>query len=184
MKPTIIVVVILLAILLIGGCGYISTKNGLIAQKEEVSAAWSQIDNQLKRRSDLIPNLVNTVKGYAKHEESILTAVSEARAKLAGASTDLASRAKAESELSGALSRLLVVVENYPQLKSDANFRTLQDELSGTETRIAVARKEYNDRVRAFNTAIKQFPGSLFHFEPCSYFEVAEQEKTAPKVEF
>ncbi len=183
MKPVLTIIGILLLVVILGGCGYVGCRNHLIAQEEAVDAAWSQVDNQLKRRSDLIPNLVSTVKGYAAHEEKILVELAEARAKLSGA-VDPEARAKAEGELSGLLSRLLVVVERYPELKANQNFRALQDELAGTENRIAVARKDYNDRVRSFNTATRQFPGSLFHFEQRKYFEVAEPDKAAPKVEF
>ena len=162
---------------------WISFKNGIIRQREDIDAEWSQVENQLKRRADLIPNLVNTVKGFAAHETEAITAVAEARARLGGGGS-IADRAKAENELSGALSRLLVVVENYPTLKADQNFRQLSDELAGTENRIAVARRAYNEAVRAYNTKIKQFPGSLLGLETCEYFEVAEADKAVPKVEF
>ena len=120
--------------------------NGMVSSRENVDSKWSQVDNQLQRRSDLIPNLVNTVKGYASHEKEVFQSVSDARAKMAGAKS-VGDKLSANTELSGALSRLLAVAENYPQLKADQNFRQLQDELSGTENRIAVARKDYNDAV-------------------------------------
>ncbi|MGI6354396.1 MAG: LemA family protein [Lentisphaerae bacterium] len=163
---------------------WISFKNGIIRQREDIDAEWSQVENQLKRRADLIPNLVNTVKGFAAHETEAIAAVTEARARLGGAGNTIADRAKSENELSSALSRLLVVVENYPNLKADQNFRQLSDELAGTENRIAVARRAYNEAVRAYNTKIKQFPGSLLGLETCEYFEIAEADKAVPKVEF
>ena len=135
--------------------------NGMVSSRENVDSKWSQVDNQLQRRSDLIPNLVNTVKGYASHEKEVFQSVSDARAKMAGAKS-VGDKLSANTELSGALSRLLAVAENYPQLKADQNFRQLQDELSGTENRIAVARKDYNDAVQNYNTKIKSLPYSLF----------------------
>ncbi|HOG50595.1 MAG TPA: LemA family protein [Lentisphaeria bacterium] len=162
---------------------WISFRNDLIRQRENVDAEWSQVENQLKRRADLIPNLVNTVKGFAAHEAGVLASVAEARARLGGGGS-VAERAKVENELSSALSRLLIVVENYPNLKADQNFRQLSDELAGTENRIAVARRTYNETVRSYNTKIKQFPGSLFGMTPCEYFEIAEADKVVPKVEF
>ena len=131
--------------------------NGMVSARENVDSKWSQVDNQLQRRSDLIPNLVNTVKGYAAHEKEVFQAVSDARAKMAGAKT-AGDKMAANTELNSALSRLLAVAENYPQLKADQNFRQLQDELSGTENRIAVARKDYNDAVQGYNTKIKSLP--------------------------
>ena len=131
--------------------------NGMVSARENVDSKWSQVDNQLQRRSDLIPNLVNTVKGYAAHEKDVFQAVSDARAKMAGART-AGDKMAANTELNSALSRLLAVAENYPQLKADQNFRQLQDELSGTENRIAVARKDYNDAVQGYNTKIKSLP--------------------------
>ena len=122
--------------------------NGMVSSRENVDSKWSQVDNQLQRRSDLIPNLVNTVKGYASHEKEVFQSVSDARAKMAGAKS-VGDKLAANTELNSALSRLLAVAENYPQLKADQNFRQLQDELSGTENRIAVARKDYNDAVQS-----------------------------------
>ena len=135
--------------------------NGMVSARENVDSKWSQVDNQLQRRSDLIPNLVNTVKGYAAHEKEVFQSVSDARAKMAGARS-VSDKLAANTELNSALSRLLAVAENYPQLKADQNFRQLQDELSGTENRIAVARKDYNDAVQSYNTKIKSLPYSLF----------------------
>ena len=165
------------------GCGY----NTLVGEREGVDAAWSEVENQLQRRNDLIPNLVNTVKGFAQQEKEVLTKVTEARSRVAGAGTPRES-IEASNQLSSALSRLLVVVERYPELKSDQNFIRLQDELAGTENRLAVARKRYNDAVRAFNTTVKRFPtnliASLFDFEARDYFDVPEEATAVPTVEF
>lgn len=176
-----------IVIVLIGVSWYVRTRNSLIGFEEEIDAAWAEVDNQLQRRSDLIPNLVNTVKGFASQEEKILSEIADARARMAGAET-VADKAEGYEELNGALSRLLVVVENYPELKSNENFIRLQDELAGTENRIAVARKRYNDRVRDFNTKIRQFPGSMLAssmgMETRDYFEIDESARVAPKVSF
>ena len=161
--------------------------NGMVSARENVDSKWSQVDNQLQRRSDLIPNLVNTVKGYASHEKEVFQSVSDARAKMAGAKS-VGDKLAANTELNSALSRLLAVAENYPQLKADQNFRQLQDELSGTENRIAVARKDYNDAVQSYNTKIKSLPYSLFAgalgFTARDYFKVEETAKAVPKVQF
>ncbi|MDD3885621.1 MAG: LemA family protein [Victivallaceae bacterium] len=140
---------------------YFSVRNGLIGRHEQVAVDWSQIDTQLQRRADLIPNLVATVKGYSSHEKEIFTSVAAARSKLIAANGP-AAKAAAGAELDGAIGRLLAIAENYPQLKASDNFIRLQDELAGTENRISVARTRYNNSVRDFNMAIKQFPGSLF----------------------
>lgn len=164
-----------------------SSYNGLVSLNESISGKWAQVENQLQRRGDLIPNLVNTVKGYAAHEQQAINSVTDARAKLAGAGGP-AAKAEANAELSGALSRLLVVVENYPNLKADANFRQLTDELAGTENRIAVARMDYNNAVQTFNTKIRSFPTNLFAgmlgFGPKEYFRAEEGSKAVPKVNF
>lgn len=161
--------------------------NTLVSMNESVNGKWSQIENQLQRRADLIPNLVNTVKGYAAHEQQAIQAVADARSKLAGAQGPVG-KAEANAELNSALSRLLVIAENYPNLKADKNFRSLMDELSGTENRIAVARKDYNDSVQAYNVKIRSLPTSLFAgmmgFGPKEYFKAEEGAKQVPQVKF
>lgn len=183
MKGWIIAGVILAVLVVIGISGY----NSLVGMSENVNGKWSQIENQLQRRADLIPNLVNTVKGYAAHEQQAIQAVADARAKLGGAQGP-AAKAQANAELNTALSRLLVIAENYPNLKADKNFRALMDELSGTENRIAVARKDYNDAVQVYNTKIRSFPTSLYAgmmgFGPKEYFKAEEGAKQVPKVQF
>ena len=171
MKKNLSLVLALLALLALGGC---STYNRLVDMSEGVGSAWSDVGAQLQRRADLVPNLVATVKGYASHEEKIFTEVAEARAKLAGARTP-AESAEADAALSGVPGRLLAVAEAYPELKANENFLRLQDELSGTENRIAVARGDYNARVKDYNAAIRRLPASLFAgmlgFEKKDYFE-------------
>jgi len=180
-------VIALLAIFAVLGLFAFSTYNGLVTSEEAVSSAWSQVENQLQRRLDLIPNLVNTVKGYAAHEETIFTEVTRAREKLIGAGS-LAEMAEANQELSGALSRLLAIAENYPQLKADANFRQLSDELAGTENRIATSRMDYNNAVQSYNTKIRRFPTVIFAnmlgFERKDYFQAEEGASQVPKVDF
>jgi len=149
--------------------GYVrTTYNDLVSLQEQNKTAWSQVENQLQRRNDLIPNYVETVKGYAKQETTIFTAIADARARIGSAQT-VPDKIAANNELSGALARLLVVIENYPELKSTENFMRLQDELSGTENRIATERKRYNDAVMAYNVRVRQFPANLvaaiFNFE-------------------
>src|SRR5574344_2481541 len=176
-KGWIILGVIVVLILAIIGW-FISAYNNFQMMDESSNNNWAQIQNQLQRRADLIPNLVNTVKGYATHEKTVYLGIAEARAKLAGAakSGDVKAASQANSDLSNALSRLLVVVENYPQLKANENFRALQDELAGTENRIAVARKDYNDSVRVLNAEIRVFPGNviagMFGIKQRDYFQV------------
>jgi LemA protein len=165
----------------------IGSYNRMVALEQAVNQSQSDIDTQLQRRLDLVPNLVETVKGYAAQEKEILTAVAEARSKLAG-STTITERAEADNELSGALSRLLVVVENYPNLKSDQNFRDLSVALEGTENRISIARKDYNNIVGQYNTTVRRFPGSivagLFGFEQKPYYKAAQGAQEVPKVDF
>ena len=163
------------------------TYNSLVKMDEGVKAAWAQVENQLQRRFDLIPNYVETVKGYAAHEKEVLLKVTEARSKVAGAGT-IDEKIAANNSLSSALARLLVVVERYPDLKANTNFIRLQDELAGTENRIAVERRRFNESVRAFNTEIRSFPTNLiagmFGFEKAAFFEVPVERQEAPKVKF
>ncbi len=182
------IIVVLVLLVLVGVVLYvISSYNSLVKMDVAVKTAWSQVENQLQRRNDLIPNLVNTVKGFAKQEKSIFTEVANARAKLAGA-TNRPEQIQAANEVSGVLGRLLAIVENYPQLKSDQNFRQLMDELAGTENRIAVERMRYNEAVKAFNQSLRVFPKNLianaFNFKEAQLFEAAEGSKEAPKVDF
>ncbi len=176
-----------IAVVVILGMMLISGYNNLVKISESVNSSWSQVQNQLQRRADLIPNLVETVKGYAAQEKDIFTQVAEARAKLAGAAT-VGEAADADQALTGALGRLLAIAENYPQLKSDANFRALQDELAGTENRIAVARMDYNNSVQVYNAKIKTFPTSLyaglFGFQLRDYFQASEKAGEVPAVDF
>lgn len=177
----IVTVIVLLAAMLI------PSYNNFVELEENVDQSYAQIENQLQRRLDLIPNLVNTVKGYASHEKEVIASISDARARLAGANT-VEEEATANAELTGALSRLLVVVENYPNLKADQQFTQLMDELSGTENRISVARKDYNDQVALYNKKIKRFPGSLIAgmtgFEEKEYFTAGPKAAEAPEVNF
>ena len=191
MRPVWVVVgvilgVIVLVAIVVGGT-FVSKWNQLVAMDTDIKAKWAQVDNQLQRRNDLIPNLVETVKGFAAQEKSIMESIANARAKMAGAGS-VQDRIAASNELSGALSRLLVVVENYPQLKSDATFNRLMDELAGTENRLAVERKRYNDAVQVYNVTIRQFPGNLIAstlgFKEQPFFQVPEAARQAPQVKF
>ena len=161
--------------------------NTFVSLDEAVKGSWAQVENQLQRRYDLIPNLVETVKGYAKQEKDVLVEVTNARAKVGGAA-NVPDKIKANNELTGALSRLRVVVERYPDLKSNQNFIRLQDELAGTENRIAVERKRYNDAVKTYNVAIRSFPANLiagmFGFQNATLFEAPAAAKAAPHVKF
>ena len=152
-----------------------------------VKAAWAQVENQLQRRYDLIPNYVETVKGYAAHEKELFVKVTEARSRVAGAKS-IPDKIQANNSLAGALSRLLVVVERYPDLKANTNFIRLQDELAGTENRIAVERRRYNETVKVYNIRIRRFPTNLlagmFGFERAAFFEVPKERQEAPKVKF
>lgn len=178
---------IVLGIVAVLAVAVISSYNNLVTMNENVNGKWSQIENQLQRRADLIPNFVNTVKGYASHEEQAIQAVADARARLSGAKGPNA-KAEANSELSSALSRLLVIAENYPNLKADKSFRALMDELSGTENRLAVARKDYNESVQSYNTTIRSLPASLYSgaigFAAKEYFKADESAKQTPQVKF
>ena len=163
------------------------TYNSLVMLDEGVKAAWAQVENQLQRRYDLIPNYVETVKGFAKQEKDVFIKVTEARSRVGGATT-VPDKIQANNELSSVLSRLLVVVERYPELKSDQNFLRLQDELAGTENRIAVERRRYNETVKTYNIKVRSFPtnilAGMFGFEKATFFEVPEAAQAVPKVEF
>ncbi len=191
MKRAGCIVLVILAVILVVGIGVISwtvgTRNRLVGLDEDVKAQWAQVENQLQRRYDLIPNLVETVKGFAKQEQEVFIGVTEARSKVGGAAT-IPDKIRANNELSSALSRLMVVVERYPDIKSNQNFMALQDELAGTENRIAVERRRYNERVRDYNKAIRMFPGNIiagiFGFERADLFEAPEEARAVPKIDF
>lgn len=187
MKKSVIVIIGIILVIGLIIIAFAGTYNKLVSKEENVINKFADIDTMLQRRMDLIPNLVNTVKGFASHETEIMNSVTEARAKLAGANT-IEEKATANAELSNSLNRLLVVVENYPDLKSSANFIQLSDELAGTENRIAVARRDYNDAVRDYNSTIKKFPSNMiagmFGFESKVYFEAKEGADVVPNVEF
>lgn len=178
---------IIIVLVLIGGSFVVSGINKVVGFDENVKKEWSQVDNQLQRRYDLIPNLVETVKGYASQEKEVFIKVTEARSRV-GQAKSISEKIDANNELTGALSRLLVVVERYPDLKSNQNFIRLQDELAGTENRIAVARMRYNDSVNELNAHIRKIPGVVFAkiagVEQASYFKAVEPAKEAPKVNF
>jgi LemA protein len=188
MKVALIVIGVVLLVAL-GVFGWaMGARNTLVTERESVNAAWSQVDVVLQRRADLIPNLVETVKGYAKQEQAVIKEVTDARAALGGARTPQ-EKINANGQLDTALSRLLVVVENYPQLKSNENFLRLQDELAGTENRIAVERRKYNETVQRYNTDIALFPNniaaSLFSFQRNdAYFKTTPGAENPPKVSF
>src|ERR1700682_5321734 len=184
-----IVVVVVLLIVVLGGFGsYIGARNQMVTKNEAVKAAWSQVDIVLQRRADLIPNLVETVKGFAAQEQTVFGDIAKARSSLLSASTP-ADKIAANQQLDGALGRLLVIVENYPQLKSNENFLRLQDELAGTENRIAVERKRYNDALQDYNTYVQKFPNNIYAgwagFKPNeAYFAASEESRQVPKVNF
>ena len=186
-KSGLIIGIVLLAILVIGGLVVGGKYNSLVQGDERIDAQWAQAENQLQRRFDLIPNLVETVKGYAKHEEELFAQIAEARSQYSGASS-VEETAAANDELTGALSRLLVIVENYPDLKANQQFTQLMDELAGTENRLTVARQDYNEAVRAFNSDVRSFPGNLLAgmlgFEVKEYFEAAVGASETPSVNF
>ena len=186
-KKLLIIAAIVIIVILIPYSYLKGTYNSLVTLDEGVKAAWAQVENQLQRRYDLIPNLVETVKGYAAHEKEVFLKVTEARAKVGGATT-INDKIAANNGLSAALSRLLLVVERYPDLKANTNFIRLQDELAGTENRIAVERRRYNETVKAFNIKIRRFPTNLlagiFGFEKAAFFQVPKERQEAPKVKF
>lgn len=193
MKKTWIIVIAVVAVLVIY-C--VSSYNSLVTQEETVGTAWSNVENQYQRRSDLIPNLVNTVKGYAAHEKETFDAVVSARAKATQMTIDIEDLTpekieayqKAQGAVGSALSRLLAVTENYPELKANENFKELQAQLEGTENRISVERRKFNETVREYNTNIRRFPknivASMFGFEKRPYFEAEEGSEKAPEVKF
>ena len=166
----------------------VSTYNGIVSKNETITAKWAQVDNQLQRRNDLIPNLVNTVKGYAGHEKGVFEAVTNARSQWAKAGS-VDEKVKAASAVDAALSRLLFVTENYPTLKADGTFLKLMDELSGTENRIAVERMRYNEAVRDYNVTVRMFPGNIVagisgYKVASEYFKAEEKAKAVPEVKF
>jgi LemA protein len=183
-----VVVVIFLAGLLVFG-SYVSAKNQMVQKREAVDNAWAEVNNQMQRRADLIPNLVATVKGYAKQETTVFGDIANARAGLLNAHGDPKATIQANGQLDSALGRLLVLTENYPDLKSDANFQSLQDSLEGTENRIAVARMRYNRSIQDYNTFIAQFPNSIWagmagFQRNDSYFSASPSANTPPTVQF
>lgn len=187
-KMILIGVLVVLVLLVVSVYGFFKgTYNNFVTLDEAVKGSWAQVENQLQRRYDLIPNLVETVKGYAGQEKSVLIEVTNARARVGGAG-NVPDKIKANNELSSALSRLLVVVERYPDLKSNQNFMRLQDELAGTENRIAVERRRYNDAVKIYNVAIRSFPANIlagmFNFQGATFFEAPATAKATPQVKF
>lgn len=189
-RKLLIGVIVVVLVLAIPTVWFFGTRNSLISLEENVNSKWSNIETQLQRRSDLIPNLVETVQGYANHEEEVFTEIANARSKLAGSieNGSMDEVAEANSELDSALSRLLVITENYPTLQANQNFTALQDELAGTENRITVARQYYNEAVTSYNIAIRKFPASIVadisEFQPAEYFEADEGANEVPEVSF
>jgi len=188
MSKGLIVIIILALIALVAFGQYVSVRNTLVTKNEAVKSSWSQVDIVLQRRADLIPNLVETVKGYAQQEQTVFGDIAKARSALLSAGTPQ-EKIAANGQLDGALGRLLLIVENYPQLKSNENFLRLQDELAGTENRIAVERKRYNDTLQDYNTYVQQFPNNIyagwagFKRNP-AYFAATEESRQVPKVNF
>lgn len=186
-KSGLMIGAVVLAILVIGGLMVGGKYNSLVQGEEQIDAQWAQVENQLQRRFDLIPNLIETVKGYAAHEEELFANIAEARSNYSGASS-VEETAAANDELTGALGRLMVIVENYPDLKANQQFTQLMDELAGTENRLAVARQDYNEAVRVFNSDVRTFPGNLIAgmlgFTVKDYFEAAEGSSETPTVDF
>jgi LemA protein len=188
MKTGVIVLVVVAVVALLFGGTYVSSRNQMVTKNEAVKSAWAQVDVVLQRRADLIPNLVETVKGFAAQEQTVFHDIASARAALLGAQSP-ADKIAANGQLDGALGRLLLIVENYPQLKSNENFLRLQDELAGTENRIAVERKRYNDTLQDYNTFIGLFPNNIFagwagFQRNNAYFTGSESSREAPKVQF
>jgi LemA protein len=188
MKGFLIGLGIVVFIVVIVVMGFIGVYNGIVSKHETITAKWAQVENQLQRRNDLIPNLVNTVKGYAAHEKTVFENVTNARSQWAKAGT-LDEKVKAAGAMDAALARLLLVVENYPELKANQNFLTLQDQLEGTENRIAVERMRYNESVRDYNITVRTFPGNIiagmFGYKPATeYFKAEEGAKAVPEVKF
>lgn len=186
-KAVIFAVVILIILLMFGGM-YVSSKNEMVTKNEAIKSSWSQVDVVLQRRADLIPNLVETVKGFASQEQTVFGEIARARSALLSAKTPQ-DKIAANGQLDGAIGRLLAVVENYPQLRSNENFLRLQDELAGTENRIAVERRRYNETLQDYNTYIGQFPASFFagfagYSRNDAYFQASEASKQVPKVNF
>jgi len=186
-RNLIIAAVVLLIVIFAGYSLFQGNYNKFVTLDETVKSSWAQVENQLQRRYDLIPNLVETVKGYAKQEKDVLIEVTNARARVGGAGK-IPDKIAANNELSSALSRLLVVVEKYPDLKSNQNFLRLQDELAGTENRIAVERRRYNEAVQSYNVAVRSFPASIvagiFGFEQAAFFAAPTAAKAVPQVKF
>ena len=185
MKKILIGLAVVVVLIIIS---FISVYNGIVTKHETITAKWAQVENQLQRRNDLIPNLVNTVKGYAAHEKTVFEDVTNARSQWGKAAT-MEDKVKAAGAIDAALSRLLLVVENYPNLKADQTFLRLMDELSGTENRIAVERMRYNEAVRDYNITVRMFPGNviagMFGYKPATgYFKAEEKAKTVPEVRF
>ena len=187
MEKSKIVLAVVIGIVVILGITLVSGYNGIVTLSEEVDNKFSTIDTQLQRRADLIPNLVNTVKGYTEQEKEAIQLVTDAREKLATANS-ISEKAEANDELTSALNNLMIIVENYPDLKSSQNFIQLADELAGTENRIATARRDYNEAVKEYNSKIKRFPtnimAGMFGYESKDYFQASENSQEVPVVEF
>jgi LemA protein len=188
MKALLGLVAVVVILALIFGGMYVSTKNKIVTMDEQVKSNWAQVDVVLQRRADLIPNLVETVKGFAAHEQTVFDDIAKARTQYMNAQTP-SDKIAASNQLYGVEQKILALAESYPQLKSNENFLRLQDELAGTENRIAVERKRYNDSIQAYNTFIRQFPNSLFAswagFKPNdAYFQAPEASRETPKVQF
>jgi len=188
MKGLLIIIGVLVIVGVVFGGQLMGSRNQLVTEKNDIDARWAQVENDMKRRADLIPNLVETVKGYAKQEQTVIGEVTSARAALLGARSK-EDAINANNQLSGAIGRLLVLQENYPQLKSNENFLRLQDELAGTENRIAVDRRDYNEAIRKYNTDVELFPRNIaaaifgFHRDD-AYFKTTAEEKKVPQVKF